>query len=40
VAQRFEDDILTPRDVFTRIISEGYQVDYGRVAIVSSLVCG
>ncbi|TFK40212.1 inositol hexakisphosphate-domain-containing protein [Crucibulum laeve] len=28
-----EEDILTPRDVFDRIIREGYKIDYGRVAI-------
>ncbi|KAF8657553.1 hypothetical protein AX16_002190 [Volvariella volvacea WC 439] len=28
-----EDDILTPRDVFDRIVEEGYRIDYGRVAI-------
>jgi len=26
-------DILTPRDVFDLVVGEGYQIDYGRVAI-------
>ncbi|KAF8340378.1 inositol hexakisphosphate-domain-containing protein [Cantharellus anzutake] len=28
-----ENEIMTPRDVFELIMSEGYKVDYGRVAI-------
>jgi len=28
-----EDDILTPREVFEKIVKEGYRIDYGRVAI-------
>ena len=30
------DDILTPQDVFDLMVKEGYRVDYGRIAIVSS----
>jgi hypothetical protein len=29
-----EEDVMTPRDVFELMKSEGYRVDYGRVAIV------
>lgn len=28
-----EDDIMTPRDVFDVMVKEGYQINYGRVAI-------
>ncbi|KAJ2917433.1 hypothetical protein MD484_g2993, partial [Candolleomyces efflorescens] len=28
-----EDEIMTPRDVFTQIVREGFRIDYSRVAI-------
>jgi hypothetical protein len=30
------NDVMTPRDLFNMMVQEGYQVDYTRVAIVSS----
>lgn len=35
-----ESDIMTPRELYESVISEGYKVDYMRVAIVSYSISG
>lgn len=35
-----ESDIMTPRELYDSVISEGYKVDYMRVAIVSYSISG
>jgi hypothetical protein len=35
-----EADVLTPREVYDQVASEGYKVNYARIAIVRRLAAG